>query len=94
MKADELEQAEAAFSLAIECRQRRGQGRAPGAADGTDTSMHAAHHRERGKVRQLLRDFDGARQERSGSGIADQLHTSVYVERGVSRSLALDTPQD
>lgn len=62
MKADEPDQAEAAFSMAIRCRKRRDQGRAPGAANGTDTRMQIAHHRERGRVRQLLRDFDGARQ--------------------------------
>ena len=61
MKADELGQAEGAFSLAIRCREQRDHSRAPGAANGTDKRMQAAHHRERGKARQLLRDFDGAR---------------------------------
>lgn len=83
MKADELEEAEDAFSLAIECRKRRVRGKAPSTADGTDTRMQAAHHRERGRVRQLLRDFDGARQVRERKN-AGQLH--LCARRGASTS--------
>lgn len=61
VKANELGRAEDAFSLAIERRKNGGQRSASGAANGTDARMKAAYHLERGKVRQLLRNFDGAR---------------------------------
>lgn len=62
MQANELDEAEDAFSLAIECRQQAADGVESRAEDATRTGMRAACHSERGKVRQLLRDFDGARQ--------------------------------
>ncbi len=64
MKANELGEAEGAFSLAIEGQKKPppAEGGESRAADTAESEMRAAYHRERGKVRQLLRDFDGARQ--------------------------------
>lgn len=73
MNAGELDDAHDAFSLAIEGRNPRGP-RSPKewgvscVVDGANVA-HSAYHRERGKVRQLLRDFDGARQGRGNEGL-------------------------
>lgn len=45
--------------------------------------MEAAHHRERGKVRQLLRDFDGARQGRKRNMRVNLLYNCARPSRWV-----------
>lgn len=53
-----LDQAENAFSMAIESRNRPARRNAAGTSAPVPRT---AYHVERGKVRMLLRDFDGAR---------------------------------
>ena len=66
-KSGDLVQAEDEFSAAIACPNGRkeeatgGEVSAGGSSSCSDEELRAEFHRERGKVRQLLRNFKGAR---------------------------------
>lgn len=82
MNAGELDEAHDAFSLAIEGQNSRAPRRPKEwgmscVVDGANVA-HSAHHRERGKVRQLLRDFDGARQGRGTESLGRVDPSPVY----------------
>lgn len=74
MEVGKLDDAECAFSLAIESRNRPNKR----TTDGTSVPVpRAVYHGQRGKVRMLLRDFHGARWE-------EKYHSDVCTERSLT----------